>query len=71
MVRLGLTGISVGWVPETGIGRGIVEWVEKYAPNLPRVTASDSAAECVKIFETLTIEDTNSFFNYDGSKIAW
>ena len=61
----------VGWVPATDIGSGIVEWVEKYAPNLPRIQISDSAAGCVKIFETLGIEDTNSFYNYDGSKLPW
>jgi len=62
---------SVGWVPETGIGGGIVDWVAQYAPDLPRIPVPESAAGCVKIFETLTIEDTNSFFNFDGSKIAW
>jgi hypothetical protein len=61
----------LGWVPATGIGSGITEWVEKNAPNLPRVPVAESAAGVVKIFEALTIEDTNSFFNYDGSKLPW
>jgi len=61
----------VGWVPTTEIGSGIIDWVEKYAPNLPRIPVPESAAGVVKIFETLTIQDMNSFFNYDGSKLPW
>lgn len=61
----------IGWVPTTDIGSGIVEWVEKYAPDLPRIPVPESAARVVKIVETLTIEDTNSFFNFDGSKLPW
>jgi len=61
----------IGWVPTTEIGGGIIEWVEKYAPQLPRIPVTESAAGCVKIFETLAIEDTNSFFNFDGSKLPW
>jgi hypothetical protein len=60
-----------GYVPGTEIGSSIAEWVEKHAPDLPRVPVAESAAGVVKIFETLTIEDTNSFFNYDGSKLPW
>jgi hypothetical protein len=63
--------IFVGWVPTTEIGSGIIDWVEKYAPNLPRIPVPESAAGVVKIFETLTIQDTNSFFNYDGTKLPW
>ncbi|CZR58536.1 uncharacterized protein PAC_08428 [Phialocephala subalpina] len=63
--------IHPGWVPTTDIGSGIVEWVEKYAPDLPRIPVPESAAGVVKIVETLTIEDTNSFFNFDGSKLPW
>ncbi|KAG0651529.1 putative oxidoreductase [Hyphodiscus hymeniophilus] len=63
--------IALGWVPATDIGNTIVEWVEKYAPNLPRVPVAESAAGVVKIIGTLTIEETNSFFSYDGSKLPW
>jgi len=63
--------VHPGWVPTTEIGSGIIEWVEKYAPQLPRIPVPESAAAVVKIFETLTIEDTNTFFNYDGSKLPW
>jgi hypothetical protein len=61
----------VGWVPTTEIGGGIEDWVAKYAPDLPRVPVQESAAAVVKIFETLTFKDTNSFFNYDGTKLPW
>jgi len=63
--------VHPGWVPTTALGSGIEEWVQKNAPNLPRVSVADSAAGVVKVFETLTIEDTNSFFNYDGTKLPW
>jgi len=63
--------VHPGWVPTTDIGSGIIEWVEKYAPQLPRVPVPEAAAAVVKIFETLTIEDTNTFFNYDGTKLPW
>ena len=66
-----LANICVGWVPTTEIGSGIIDWVEKYAPNLPRISVPESAAGVMKIFETLTIQDTNSFFNYDGTKLPW
>lgn len=61
----------LGWVPTTDIGSGIIEWVEKYAPSLPKIPVPESAAGVVKIIETLTIENTNSFFNYDGTKLPW
>lgn len=63
--------ISLGWVPMTEIGAGIEEWMNKYAPNFARVTPHNSAAGCVKIFETVIIEQTNSFWNYDGTNFPW
>lgn len=63
--------VHPGWVPSTDIGSGILDWVAKYAPDLPKVSVQDSATQCTKIFETLTIEDTNSFFNHDGTKLPW
>lgn len=61
----------LGWVPSTDIGSGIEEWVQKNAPNFPRVTQHDSAVGCVKVFETVTIEKTNLFWNYDGTNLPW
>jgi hypothetical protein len=55
----------------TEIGAGIEEWMNKYAPNFARVTPHNSAAGCVKIFETVIIEQTNSFWNYDGTNLPW
>jgi len=63
--------VHPGWVPSTDLGSGIIEWMEKYAPSSPRVSIPASAAGVVKIFETLTIDNTNSFFNYDGTKLPW
>jgi hypothetical protein len=58
-------------VPTTEIGSGIEEWVAKYAPNLERVPVQTSAAGVVKRIETLTIEETNGFWNYDGTQLPW
>ncbi|PMD63080.1 putative short-chain dehydrogenases/reductase [Hyaloscypha bicolor E] len=63
--------VHPGWVPMTEIGAEIEEWMNKYAPNFARVTPHNSAAGCVKIFETVTIEQTNSFWNYDGTNLPW
>ena len=60
-----------GWVPSTDIGAGIEAWMEKNAPQAKRTTIPESAKGCVKLFEELTIKDTVSFFNYDGSKLPW
>ncbi|PMD33102.1 putative short-chain dehydrogenases/reductase [Hyaloscypha variabilis F] len=63
--------VHPGWVPATEIGAGIEGWINKNAPNFPRVKPHDSAVGCVKLFETLTLEQTNSFWNYDGTKLPW
>ncbi|PMD19994.1 putative short-chain dehydrogenases/reductase [Hyaloscypha hepaticicola] len=63
--------IHPGWVPATEIGAGIEPWMNKNAPNFARVTPKDSATGVVKLLETLNIEKTNSFWNYDGTNLPW
>lgn len=63
--------VHPGWVPGTEIGAGIADWVEQYAPQMPKVPVNESAKACVKIFQEVTFEDTNLFWNYDGTKIPW
>jgi hypothetical protein len=43
----------------------------KYAPNAPDVTEDESAAGVVAVAAGLALERTNSFYNYDGTKIPW
>jgi len=63
--------VHPGWVPSTDIGAGIKDWVAKYAPNTPVVTEDDSAAGVVAVLTGLKLENTNSFYNYDGTKLPW
>ncbi|KAH9204931.1 hypothetical protein DL95DRAFT_417848 [Leptodontidium sp. 2 PMI_412] len=63
--------IHPGWVPSTEIGAGIVDWVEQYAPDMAKVPVAESAKGCVKIFQEVKFEDSNMFWNYDGTKIPW
>lgn len=60
-----------GWVPSTEIGDGISPWMAKYAPEYPKITTEESAAGVVKVLTGLTIEQTSSFFNYDGTTLPW
>ncbi|WYZ38082.1 hypothetical protein EsH8_II_001588 [Colletotrichum jinshuiense] len=63
--------IHPGWVPSTEIGAGILEWVEQYAPQLPKVPVAESAKGCVKIIQEVKFDETNLFWNYDGTKLPW
>jgi hypothetical protein len=63
--------LVIGWVPSTDIGAGINDWMAKYAPNAPDVTEDESAAGVVAVAAGLALERTNSFYNYDGTKIPW
>lgn len=61
----------LGWVPSTELGSGIIDYMAKYAPQTPAVTTADSAAGVIKVLESLNIEETGTFFNYDGTKLLW
>ncbi|KAF5336366.1 hypothetical protein D9611_006572 [Ephemerocybe angulata] len=72
---LKMEGISVsvihpGWVV-TDVGDGIKPWMEKYAPDTPQITTKQSSEGIIKLAEDLKLEQTTSFFNYDGSIIGW
>jgi len=43
----------------------------KYAPNAPSTTVEESAAGVVAVIKGLKFEDTNSFYDYDGTKLPW
>jgi NAD(P)-dependent dehydrogenase (short-subunit alcohol dehydrogenase family) len=60
-----------GWVPSTEIGSGIKDWMDKYAPNAAPITTEESAAGVVAVIIGLKHDDTNSFHNYDGTKLPW
>ncbi|TVY71332.1 putative oxidoreductase, partial [Lachnellula suecica] len=64
--------VHPGLVATTEIGSGITKWMEKNAPHVPKTPIAECAAGSVKIFETLNIENTNSFYSaVDGSKLPW
>ena len=43
----------------------------KYAPEYPKITTEEAAAGVVKVLTELNIEQTGSFFNYDGTTLPW
>lgn len=45
--------------------------MEKYAPDVEPVTPEEAAAGVVKVLNEATIEESGSFFNYDGGKLPW
>lgn len=65
------SSLFLGWVPSTEIGAGINDWMAKYAPNAPSTTVEESAAGVVAVIKGLKFEDTNSFYDYDGTKLPW
>ncbi|KAK3688353.1 putative short-chain dehydrogenases/reductase [Podospora appendiculata] len=69
----GITTVLIhpGWVGQTDIGNSIAPYIEKYSPGLPNITPEESAAGVIKVAKDAAIEDTGSFFNYDGSKLPW
>jgi hypothetical protein len=73
MLRLELTNIGavLGWVDSTDMGNSIVEWVEKNPSGLTSITVEQSAAGVTKVLHDLKIEDTGSFYNYDGTPLPW
>ncbi|EED16104.1 short-chain dehydrogenases/reductase, putative [Talaromyces stipitatus ATCC 10500] len=63
--------IHPGWVGETDIGDELSDWVAKYNPSLENVPSAKSAADCMKVLNNITPEDSGVFFNHDGSKLPW
>jgi NAD(P)-dependent dehydrogenase (short-subunit alcohol dehydrogenase family) len=59
-----------GWV-ETDIGDEIEPWMTKCSPDMKKMTVQASAADCVKLFKSVGIEDTGAFFNHDGNKLPF
>jgi hypothetical protein len=62
---------TLGWVGATEIGDTITPWMEKYAPAARNVPESESAEGCMSILKNATLEDTGSFFNFDGTRLPW
>jgi len=68
----GITTAAVhpGWV-QTELGAPLADWMATYAPNIPHLTPQESATAVVTISEGLTLEETASFWHYDGTKLPW
>jgi len=45
--------------------------MNKYAPNMPRLTEEESATGVVKVIKAATFEQTNSFLDYSGQTLPW
>jgi hypothetical protein len=63
--------IHSGWVGSTEIGDGISSWIAENAPQVPNIPLEESAAGCMKVLKDATVENSGSFYNFDGTKIPW
>jgi len=63
--------IRSGWVGSTEIGDGISSWIAENAPQVPNIPLEESAAGCMKVLKGAAVEDSGSFYNFDGTKIPW
>ena len=73
MYRLRLADIEafVGWIDSTDMGSSIIPWAEKNPSTLSSITVEESAVGVTKVLHDLKIEDTGSFYNYDGTPLPW
>lgn len=60
-----------GWVGTTGIGDGLSDWVAKYNPSLENLPVEKSAADVMKVLNSITIEDSGSLINHDRTKLPF
>ncbi|PVI00638.1 putative short-chain dehydrogenase [Periconia macrospinosa] len=63
--------VHPGWVDSTEMGSSIVAWVDKNPDRMLSITVEQSAAGVTKVLHDLNIENTGSFFNYDGIQLPW
>jgi hypothetical protein len=52
------------------MGSGIIPWVEKNG-GMSSITVEQSAEGVVKVLFDMNIDNTGSFYNYDGSFLPW
>jgi hypothetical protein len=53
------------------MGSSIIPWVDKNPDSFSSITVEQSAAGVTQVLHDLTIENTGSFFNYDGTQLPW
>ena len=66
-----LTKDDIGWVGSTELGSGINDWMAKYAPNTKSLRVERSAADCMKVLNGLTIEDSGAFLSHEGVQVPF
>ncbi|KZT67524.1 NAD(P)-binding protein [Daedalea quercina L-15889] len=59
-----------GWV-DTDLGSFVDAWMAEHAPQVPKLSRSDCAVQCLRVVRDAQIEDAVSFYSYDGSEIPW
>ncbi|RQM07094.1 hypothetical protein DH86_00003875 [Scytalidium sp. 3C] len=69
----GVTSILIhpGWVGATEVGNTISSYIEKYAPDVPNIPVEESAEGVIKVIREATLENTGTFYNFDGTNIPW
>ena len=53
------------------MGLSIAPSVEKHGSSMESISAEKSAADVIKILNSLTVENTGVFFNHDGTPLPW
>ncbi|TFY58299.1 hypothetical protein EVJ58_g6497 [Rhodofomes roseus] len=66
----GFTVLTTGWV-DTDMGNSINIWMSEHRPGLSKISATESAARCLRVIEDARIEDAVAFYAYDGSRVPW
>jgi hypothetical protein len=62
---------DLGYVGSTALGAGIRPWVEKYAPQVRSVPEVEAVSGCISVLKDATIENSGSFFSYEGRPLPW
>lgn len=53
------------------MGNTISSYIEKYAPDVPNIPVEESAEGVIKVIREATLENTGTFYNFDGTNIPW
>ncbi|KAL7904964.1 putative short-chain dehydrogenases/reductase [Trichoderma velutinum] len=63
--------IHPGWVKTTDMGNTITPWMAKYVPGYDGITIDESSAGVIKVLDNMTIENSGTYYNVDGTIMPW
>ncbi|KAL4242235.1 hypothetical protein ABKN59_012080, partial [Abortiporus biennis] len=62
--------IHPGWVA-TDMGLSEIETIQKMIPGISPISIEESTTGLVKLIGELKLDDSVSFFSYDGTTLPW